>query len=88
MQEPDKFPGDNTMTAQPDHVSRLLRLWGRVGFFFFLAWAIILAGIAVVEGNFTGRALLVICTLALLGLVSLGLARLYQRIADKLFAKG
>ena len=76
------------MTAQPDRVSRLLRLWGRVGFFFFLVWAVILAGIAVVEENFNGRALLVICTLALLGLVSLGLARLYQRIADKLFAKG
>ena len=76
------------MTEQPDRLSRLLRLWGRVGFFFFLAWALILAGIAVVEGNLTGRALLVVCTLALLGLVSLGLARLYERIAHKLFPKG
>jgi hypothetical protein len=88
MHEPDNFPRDNTMTEQPDRLSRLLRLWGRVGLFFFLAWALILAGIAVVEENFNGRALLVICTLALLGRVSLGLARLYQRIADKLFAKG
>ena len=88
MLEPDNFPGDNAMTEQPDRLSRLLRLWGRVGFFFFLAWALILAGIAVVEENFTGRAFLVICALALLGLVSLGLARLYQRIADKIFAKG
>ena len=76
------------MTAQPDRVSRLLRLWGRVGFFFFLVWAVVLAGIAVGEEYFTGRGLLGICTIALLGLVSLGLARLYQRIADKLFAKG
>lgn len=76
------------MTEQPDRLSRLLRLWGRVGFFFFAAWALILAGIAVIEGNFTGRAFLVIGTLALLGLVSLGLARLYERIAHKLFPKG
>ena len=76
------------MTEQPDRLPRLLRLWGRVGFVFFLAWAVILAGIAVIEANFTGWALLVIGTLALLGLVSLGLARLYERIAHKLFPKG
>ena len=76
------------MAEQPDRLSRLLRLWGKVGFFFFLATALGLAGIAVVEGQFTGRALLVIGTLALLGLVSLGLARLYERIAQKLFSKG
>ena len=76
------------MTEQPDRLSRLLRLWGRVGFFFFVTWALILAVISVIEGNFTGRALLVIGTLALLGLVSLGLARLYERTAHKLFPKG
>jgi hypothetical protein len=76
------------MTEHPDRLSRLLRLWGKVGFFFFLASSLVLAGIAVVEGQLTGRALLVICALALLGLVSLGLARLYERIAHKLFPKG
>lgn len=75
------------MTQQPDCLSRMLRLWGKVGFFFFLAWAVVLAGIAVVEGQFTLRALLVICALASLGLVSLGLARLYEWIAHKLFPK-
>jgi hypothetical protein len=85
--EPDNNRKNNIMTEQPDRLSRLLRLWGRVGFFFFLAVAAILAVIAVVEGQFTGRALLVICTLALLGLVSLGLARLYERIAKKLLPK-
>ena len=36
---------------------------------------------------FTGRAVLVICALALLGFVSLGLARLYALIAKKLLPK-
>ena len=76
------------MREKPDRLSRMLRLWGRVGFFSFLAWASVLAGIAVVEGQFTLRALLVICALALLGLVSFGLARLYERIAHKLSPKG
>lgn len=76
------------MRDEPNRLSRMLHLWPKVGFFFFLAWALVLAGIAVVEGQFPLRALLVLCLLALLGLISLGLARLYERIAHMLSPKG
>jgi hypothetical protein len=76
------------MTEEPDRLSRIIRLWGKIGFFFFLACALVLAGIALVEKQFTLRALLVTCAIASLGLISLGLARLYERIAHKVVRKG
>ena len=76
------------MTEEPDRLSRMIRLWGKIGFFFFLACAVGLAGIALVEKQFTLRAFLVTCAIASLGLISLGLARLYERIAHKVFPKG
>ena len=72
---------------QPDRLSRILRLWGKSGFYLFVGGALVLAGITLVEGQFTLRALLVICAAASLGLVSLGLTRVYEWIADKLFSK-
>jgi hypothetical protein len=88
MQAQDSLPGDNAMTEHSDRLARLLRLWGRVGFVFFLGIALVLTGIAVIEEQLTARALLVICSLGVLGLVSLGLARIYELIARRLFPKG
>ncbi len=73
------------MTEKPDRLSRMLRLWGKIGFFFFLAWALILAAIMLIEGQFTLRALLVIGAVAALGLIALKVAQIYEWIAHKLF---
>ena len=72
------------MAKDMDRLSRMLRFWGRVGFFFFLACALVLFGILLVEGIFTLRALIVVCAIAALGLLSLGLARFYGWMADRL----
>ena len=73
--------------TQPDRLSRLLRLWGWSGFYLFIGVALVLVGMTLVEGQFTLRAVLVICAAVALGLVSLGLTCVYEWIADKLFSK-
>ena len=75
------------MTGKPDRLSRTVRFWGKVGMVFFFACALVLAGITLVEGQFTPRAVLVICALASLGLIALALARLYEWILRKLASR-
>ena len=76
------------MVQDKDRLSRMLRFWGKVGFFFFLSCALVLTGILVVEGVFTLRALLVVCAFTALGLLSLGLAQFYGWMADRLAHRG
>jgi hypothetical protein len=65
---------------------RALRLWGRVGFLFFLSFALILAAMLIVEGRFSLPGALGVGAFVALGLAAPGLARLYEWIAGKRFS--
>ncbi len=64
-----------------------LRLWGRIGFFFFGAVGLIIGAILVFEGNFSLRSVMVVCGILALGFIALGLARIYEWLAQKMFSR-
>ena len=64
-----------------------LRLWGRIGFFFFCAVALIIGVISVVEGNVSLRSVLVFIGILALAFIALGFARLYEWLAEKLLMR-
>ncbi|MBF9058432.1 hypothetical protein HKCCSP123_04480 [Rhodobacterales bacterium HKCCSP123] len=67
-----------------DSLINALRLWGRIGFFFFCAVALIIGGISVFEGNISLRSFLVVLGTLALAFIALGLAGLYEWLAEKL----
>ncbi len=76
------------MERDPDLLINALRFWGRIGFFFFAAIAMIITGVVVGGGKFSFRAVLVICAILGLGFIALGLAAFYEWIAGKLSSRG
>ncbi len=72
------------MEQDADSLINALRLWGRIGFFFFCAVAVVIGGISVVEGNFSLRSIIVVFGILGLAFIALGFARLYECLAEKL----
>ncbi len=69
----------------PETLIKLLRVWGRVGFFFFVAVGIIVGAVVVVGGNLSLRSAVVVCSIFALGVLALALARLYEGLAGRFF---
>ena len=75
------------MEHDSDSLINALRLWGRIGFFFFCAVALIIGAISVVEGNVSRRSVLVLCGILAVAFIALGFARFYEWLAEKLFMR-
>ncbi len=75
------------MEQDADSLINALRLWGRIGFFFFCAVAVVIGGISVVEGNTSIRSVLVVFGILGLAFIALGFARFYEWLAEKLLLR-
>ncbi len=75
------------MEQDADTLINALRLWGRIGFFFFCAVALIIGGISVVEGNISLRSVLVVLGILALAFIALVIASLYEWLAEKLLMR-
>ncbi len=75
------------MEQDADTLINALRLWGRIGFYFFCAVALIIGAISVVEGNFSLRSIIVVFGILGLAFIALGFARLYEWLAEKLLMR-
>ncbi len=75
------------MEQDADSLINALRLWGRIGFFFFCAVALIIGAISVVEGNVSMRSVLVVFGILAFAFIALWFARLYEWLAEKLLVR-
>lgn len=74
------------MAQDTEILINALRIWGRVGFWFFAAMGVIVGIVIGAGGNLSFRAVLIVSAFFALGFVALSLAGIYEWIALRVFS--